>query len=338
MLPFLAVFISEPVVAGSEPEALAIINGEDVEDASTYPYIASLQVVTEDGNEHNCGGSIISDEYILSAAHCFFDEDGNQVADNYYNVMVGVVDLTEQGGEAGNRQLMEAKQVIVHPDYDGNVDNDIAIIQLNGNLDLDGTYVAAISLATNTQNLTSGQDLTVIGWGDTIGSSDEYEYGEYPDRLQVATVDFITQSECLKMIGEFDIHGRMCAGTGDTDSCSGDSGGPLVADGVQYGIVSYGVSTGCGKGIPGIYAEVSCYLGWVGETTGLDVGRSTCGDGSSRDDGVMDEDTLYLLLGIGIGTIFLILAIYSCWRVYKARKEEAQTGPAETPRAKYGAV
>ncbi|KAK7862755.1 hypothetical protein R5R35_002519 [Gryllus longicercus] len=228
------------------PDGRIIVGGSDT-DITKYPYQVSVQLV----GSHWCGGSIISADYILSAAHCF----------GYlplpYSVRVGS-SVRNQGGT-----VHRIAEYIVHKQYGTNGhDFDIALLRLETPI----TFSAAaqpVTLEAQGDVVAAGTPAVVTGWGDLE------EKGAAADILQEVEVPIISNSACSEAyVG---ITERMiCAGfqAGGYDTCQGDSGGPLVANGRQVGIVSFG--RGCARAnAPGVYARVAALRAWIRENSGL---------------------------------------------------------------------
>uniref|UniRef100_A0A8C8HWC8 Hepsin n=1 Tax=Oncorhynchus tshawytscha TaxID=74940 RepID=A0A8C8HWC8_ONCTS len=240
-----------------------IVSGVDARQGS-WPWQVSLQY---DG-VHQCGGSIISDRWIVSAAHCF-PERNRQVS--RWRVLLGSIynKLTHK-----NVRVLEVKTVVYHSSYlpfvDPNIDDnsrDIAVLALAQPLHFTD-YIQPVCLPHYGQRLIDGQIGTVTGWGN-VGY-----YGTLADVLQEANVPIINDAVC-NAPDYYDNQittSMFCAGfeKGGTDACQGDSGGPFVAEdslskASRYrllGVVSWG--TGCAMAKkPGVYTRVSRFLPWI---------------------------------------------------------------------------
>nr|XP_033798801.1 transmembrane protease serine 7 [Geotrypetes seraphini] len=229
-----------------------IIGGSDAEE-SEWPWQVSLHFA----ESAYCGASVLSKEWLLSAAHCF---QGDILSDpRSWTAHLGM----HVQGKA--KFVTSIKRIIVHERYSNNFDYDIALLQLSSSwVDTMKHFIQPICIPPAAQKVSSGSKCWVTGWGrrleaDTKGST----------ILQKAEVEIIDQTTCYSTYGL--ISPRMiCAGliSGKRDACKGDSGGPLSCqrkvDGKWYlaGIVSWGY--GCGRpNFPGVYSSVSNFASWI---------------------------------------------------------------------------
>uniref|UniRef100_A0A3B5M4M6 Peptidase S1 domain-containing protein n=1 Tax=Xiphophorus couchianus TaxID=32473 RepID=A0A3B5M4M6_9TELE len=221
-----------------------IVGGQEAA-AGAWPWQA--QLVIQGGL---CGGSLINSQWVLSAAHCFKSTSTSGVT-----VYLGLQSLTS----SANVVSRSAAQIIVHPDYNSNTnDNDVALVQLFSAVTFTN-YVRPVCLAADGSVFPSGLDCWVTGWGTL-----SYDISQ---TLQEVDVPIVSNSQCSASYSTL-TNNMLCAGltNGGKDSCQGDSGGPLVTKNgtvwVQAGVVSYG--NGCAQpGYPGVYARISNYQTWI---------------------------------------------------------------------------
>jgi len=203
-----------------------------------------------------CGGTIISEKYILTAAHC---------ADGVYSheVVIGAHEIRDS-----SNTIINAYGPTVHPEWDSfSLSNDLAILELETEIDWAefGDNASPNCLASSGDF--SGQTALVSGWGLDSDSASSIS-----PVLRKVEAPVMSQSECESYWGNLN-EGIVCINTeGGHSSCNGDSGGPLSIPGSVYeqiGIVSFGSAAGCEIGAPAGFSEVAKYIDWISSVTGL---------------------------------------------------------------------
>ncbi|MDQ7074901.1 MAG: trypsin-like serine protease [Gammaproteobacteria bacterium] len=223
--------------------------------AGAYPWMVSLQ----DNFGHFCGGSLIADRWVLTAAHCTFDNNNTPLPASQLHVAIGINTLDS----VTPNQLITVKTIHIHPDYTHNSgsDSDIALLELSQTSNQTPTLTATPSLMNQ---IAVASPLRVMGWGVL------QENGRASNTLQEVDLPLVSQNSCNQSYGGGITDNMLCAGfaAGGKDSCQGDSGGPLLYqnNGVwhQVGVVSFG--NGCAQaGFPGVYTRVANYESWIKE-------------------------------------------------------------------------
>uniref|UniRef100_A0A1A9W1D3 Lectizyme n=1 Tax=Glossina brevipalpis TaxID=37001 RepID=A0A1A9W1D3_9MUSC len=243
----------------------AVTHGEKVAEQE-FPFMFALGWKSKDENDttikYKCGCSLIAARYVLTAAHCLFDNDGLPSL-----VRVGGVNLDDLWV-----RNVDIAEHITHPDYDyPSSYNDIALIKLATPL---YSFLAKPACLWTSGIIYDHSDAIALGYGQTsfAGTSSQH--------LLKTTIKIHPQDQCKLDYPSDDLSRNLKKGITETlvcamdpeklrDTCSGDSGGPLLqllSNGYEkvpsiIGITSFGV--GCASGMPGIYTRVSQYLPWI---------------------------------------------------------------------------
>ncbi|XP_076284726.1 trypsin-1 [Lasioglossum baleicum] len=224
-----------------------------------FPYQVSIQwgIPPLKDYAHACGGSILNENYILTAGHCVLKIGKLRVvAGKFY------LSKAEQ-----SNQVINVVKTVVHSGYKGGVaQHDIALLKLERPLKLN-QQVAPVKLPAQGQRQAGQAVLT--GWG----SVSKKLVPQLPSVLQKATVPILDNDDCYKQLTAQPAVGQqpelfdtqVCSGADgkEVSACSGDSGGPLAQNGVQVGIVSWGMMP-CGVShMPSVYTRVASYVDWI---------------------------------------------------------------------------
>jgi secreted trypsin-like serine protease len=266
---------------------LRIVGGSVVTDPKAWPWqIALYKRVKGDQFMQWCGGSVIAERWVLSAAHCIVPKGapGPLPASEFL-----VVEGSKLLGQGGHQ--IEVKRIILKGYDRSSFINDIALLEL---AEPARSTPVPYARPQNAELEKPGTPAVVTGWGmlqdvdwdETKKAWINRQTGQvvpsdqvHDDKLRQVELPLVGWEACReaykdKKAGSIS-QDNLCAGVpeGGKDSCQGDSGGPLVARDaqnfyVQIGVVSWGI--GCGvAGLPGVYTRVASFEGWLREQTGI---------------------------------------------------------------------
>ncbi|XP_050959723.1 granzyme G-like [Labeo rohita] len=226
---------------------VGIVNGKEAKPHSR-PYMVSIQ----EKNKHICGGFIISDRFVMTAAHC-----RNKVL----TVVLGAHNLQNK---KENPVRIKVESYYSHPQYTSEFfHNDILLLRLEKNAQLNNK-IKLISIPAKEGDIEADSVCSIAGWGllETNGSQSNH--------LMETNVKVMNNKECERKWGEeeFSASLMMCV-YGEGGSCDGDSGGPLVCGNTAVGVTSFGDPEICNSpDLPEVYTKISAYLPWIKSITG----------------------------------------------------------------------
>jgi len=249
---------------GIAQRATKIVGGQETE-VNEWPW--QVGMVWSGSSSVFCGATVISDEWILTAAHCTDGTGANEI-----QVLMGEHDYWD--GSETNMVRMDIAEIVNHEDYNSNtVDNDFALLRMANKIDWAANPNIRPACLPSAGSGDYDQWMsTVTGWGTTSSG------GSVSNVLLEVDVKVISNSECNNAYGGI-TNNMLCAadasGNGGSDACQGDSGGPLVSCGADgncgttpgqnydlIGVVSFGI--GCAQAdFPGVYARTTAALDWI---------------------------------------------------------------------------
>ncbi|XP_046814447.1 chymotrypsin-1-like [Vespa crabro] len=231
-------------VHGEAPEALV---GASLAKDNEFPYLVSIRL----NNYLHCGGAIIDEYHILTAAHCIVPLLSKKPGE--VTIVTGTNNLYSGG------QLYKPKLYVAHPDYDSDKAwvNDIGVIKLSSAIQFNDR-VKPIALP-NTMPPVNVQAL-IGAWGATSSPPRNIS-----PLLRTLKLKLLSQKECQRFFKNITIHSnQICTLVQrNVGTCSGDSGSPLAYNNHVIGVVSGGIP--CAQGIPDIFTNVYSHLSFISD-------------------------------------------------------------------------
>jgi len=242
------------------PSIDRIVGGEEAAEHQ-WPWIVALFI----DDSWFCGGALISENWVMTAAHCVEDAF-------YFDIMAGAHNVREDSEP--NRVEITSFNGFTHENWDTNtLENDIALIELPEAITFND-YIKPSCLPHAGHSCQPGEFVSVIGWGRPSDSASSIS----PTLQMVHDIPVMSNKECNDYYGIVG-DGIVCIDTtGGRGSCNGDSGGPLIEKGehkaagqkwTQVGVVSFGSSRGCEVGAPAGFTRTEYYLDWIMGNSGI---------------------------------------------------------------------
>jgi len=267
--------IAVKMTGGEGLNDLNVVNGKDAR-PGMVPTIISLR---DKDKVHRCGGTLLSKDVVLTAAHCCIDKEKSGKKKIYY-AHAGGLDV---------RKLKQKRKVAkfqAHPLADGVTQHDICMLKVKPKFKFDNRKKYKVEKATlNSKSIKPDTKMVVAGWGANKENVEAWKM-----ELQYLTIKSISNEECSKRLSKIKMADPITGNVivvkellnkrnlctvqkSGTDACQGDSGGPLYLEEQRKkgpwnklaGIVSWGV--GCArKGIPAMYVDINQYRKWISKT------------------------------------------------------------------------
>ncbi|XP_048021627.1 granzyme B(G,H)-like [Megalobrama amblycephala] len=222
--------------------SVGIVNGREAKPHSR-PYMVSVQA----NKQHICSGFLISDRFVMTAAHCRYIFP-------VLTVVLGAHDLQQKNLDRINVDFYHE-----HADYtSGSFHNNILILRLEKHVEPNNN-IKWISIPTEEDDIEANTICSVAGWGSLKTN------GKGNNRLMETDVTVMNNMKCERKWGkkEYAASQMMCV-YGNGGSCDGDSGGPLVCGDTAVGVTSFGDPDQCNScELPEVYIKISAYLPWI---------------------------------------------------------------------------
>ncbi|XP_032773686.1 granzyme E-like isoform X1 [Rattus rattus] len=231
-----------------------VIGGHEVPPHSR-PYMALISFLKVDGNRSSCGGFLVRDYFVLTAAHC----TGSSLHSSM-TVILGAHNLHEQ---EKTQQIIPVEKAIPHLGYNPlNHSNDIMLLKLESKAKRTKA-VRTLRLPGRKDHVNPGDVCGVAGWGKTSINANKGSA-----LLEEAELIIQGDEECKKRFRHYSETTEICAGDPNEIEApsKGDSGAPLVCDNKAYGVLSYVKSK---KISSGVFTKVVYFLPWISKNTEL---------------------------------------------------------------------
>ena len=279
-----------------------IVGGSNAQEGQ-FPWIADIR----SGGGHLCGSSLIAPQWVLTAAHCCFDQSGNVVDTTAYSFRFNTVRTNGVSPNPSGGVVRTASKIFVHPLFDEmqffSNGYDLALIKLNQPV-TSITPIALPALADTAVIYATGYPVKIAGWG----LSDTTSNYPTPDTMKYCSTKVFDHALCSDNVGGL-TYRAFCAGykTGEEESgaAAGDSGGPVwIENGNSKtitGLVSGGINPWTIADMPGVFTKVAMFRPWIDSIMAANGGGPTAIPTPWNEEHIRigtDRNTLHLYFGL----------------------------------------
>ncbi|KAJ2948330.1 hypothetical protein O0L34_g7570 [Tuta absoluta] len=249
------IFLLGLAVVSALPTDPSRIVGGTFTEIEQYPFVvALLRSASGVVYTHNCGGTIINERAVLTAAHCVMDD----------NEPFQWLSRVGSSAKSSGGQVHNTEAIIIYPEFNrSNLDKDITVIRIVGTFSF-GNSVQPGYIAPPNYPIRDNAPVWSVGWGTICN-----EFCASAEYLKHVMVWIVNKDVCKQRYAERNMEvneNMLCSGRldlGGRDACQGDSGGPLIHNNnVIIGVTSWGYSC-AHPNYPGITARVPVFYNWI---------------------------------------------------------------------------
>lgn len=244
-----------------DDDAKARIVKGDQANHGQFPYYSFLRAINANGGNIACGGSLISNQWVLTAAHCLIKAVSVDV-----HLGISATNINEPG-----HVRFRSRSIFLHPEYvQSRAQNDIALIRLPRTVQRSST-IQPIKLPSTCEAV-ENRDAVATGFGVMHTGANAI-----PSTLQYTRLKTISRIECVEQFPFLVKNSAVLCAESDKQSsvCSGDSGGPLVdiENETLLGVADFVDGEGCDSGLPQGFQRVPSHLDWINSVTRIKITR-----------------------------------------------------------------